>query len=116
MTDDERKQSCDIGRNVRELIGQAATLQVHPNRVREAEEHAGRASVERIIATKHDRHDRDPTPARTHVFGEDADCSKRKLSPRKTRERTADEHCDDPIAEDVDAERACRLRLFAYAA
>ena len=79
MTDDERKQGCDIRSNIRKLIGEAATLQVHPYRVGEAEEHTGRRGVKRIVAAKHDRDDGDPTPARAHVLGEDADRAERKL-------------------------------------
>ena len=116
MTDDERKQRRDIGSDIRELIGEAVTLQVHPDRVGEAEEDTGRRGVERIVATKHDGDDGDPTPAGAHVLGKDADRAKRQLRPRKTRERSGDEHCHDAIADDIDAERPRRVWLFAYAA
>ena len=115
MTDDERKQSCDIGSNIRELIGEAVALQVHPDRVGEAEQDAGRCRVKRIVATKHDRDDGDPSAARAHVFGKDADCAKRQLRTRKTCKRPGEEHCYDPVADDVDAERPSRLWLFTYA-
>ena len=87
MTDNERKQSCDIGRNIRELIGEAATLQVHPDRVSEAEQRTGGCGVKRIVATKHDRDDRDPSAACAHVLGKDADRAKRQLRPSETRKR-----------------------------
>lgn len=116
MTNDERKQSRDIGRNVRELIGEAAALQIHPYRVGQAEEHTGRCGVKRVLATKHDRDDGDPTPTRAHVLGKDADRAKRKLRARKTCKRPGEEHCYNPVADDVDAKRARRLGLFAYAA
>ena len=35
---------------------------------------------------------------------------------RKTRERPGDQHSDDAVADDVDAERGRRLRLLADAA
>ena len=115
MTDDERKQSRDIGRNIRELIGEAATLQVHPDRVGEAEQRTGRCGVKRIVAAKHDRNDRDPSAACAHVLGKDADRAERQLRPSETGKRAGYEHCEDPIADDVDAERPRRLWLFAYA-
>ena len=115
MTDDERKQSCDIGSNVCELIGEAVALQVHPDRVGEAEQHTGRRGVKRIVATKHDRDDGDPSATRAHVFGKDADRAKRQLRTRETCKRPGEEHCYGPIADDIDAERPRRLWLFPYA-
>ena len=91
------------------------TLQVHPYRIGEAEEHAGRRGVKGIVAAKHDRYDGDPAPARAHVLRKDADRAKRELRPGKTGKRAGDEHRDYPVADDVDAERARRFRLLAYA-
>jgi len=115
MTDDERKQSCDIGSNIRELIGEAVALQVHPDRVGEAEQHTGRCGVKRIVATKHDSDDSNPSAARAHIFGKDANRAKRQLRTRKTCKRTGCEHSYYPVADDVHAERLSRLRLLAYA-
>ena len=115
MTDDKRKQSCDIGSNIRQLIGEAMALQVHPDRVGEAEQHTGRRSVKRIVATKHDRDHGNPTAARAHVLGEHADRAERKLRPSETRKRAGYEHCYDPVTDDVNAECPSRLWLFAYA-
>src|ERR1700734_1619589 len=91
------------------------TLQVNPYRIGEAEEHAGRRGVKGIVAAKHDRDDGDPAPARAHVLRKDADRAKRELRPGKTGERAGDEHRGYPVADDVDAERARRFRLLAYA-
>ena len=115
MTDDERKQSCDIGSNIRELIGEAVALQVHPDRVGEAEQHTGRCGVKRIVTTKHDLDDGDPSATRAHVFGKDADRAKRQLRTRKTCKRPGEDHCYEPVADDVDAVRFRSLWLFAYA-
>ena len=90
MTDDERKQSCDIGSNISELIGEAMALQVHPDRVGEAEQHTGGRGVKRIVATEHDRDDGDPTAARAHVLGKHADRAKRQLRTRKTCKRAGE--------------------------
>ena len=90
-------------------------MQAHSDRVGKAEEHAGRRGVKRIVAAEHDRDDGDPAAPRAHVFGEDADRAKRELRPGKTRERPCNEHCDDTVAANVDAERAGRLRLLADA-
>ena len=116
MADRQRGEGDDIGRDVGELIGQPLALQAKPHRIGEAEQRAGGGGIERVAAPEHHRDHRDPAAARRHVFGEYRHGAERKLRARETDERARDEHGDDPIGVDVDAERLGGVRLLADAA
>ena len=116
MADDKRRERREIGRNVGQLVRQTLALQIDAQRICEAEKNASRGDVKGVVAPKHHRDDRDPSPPGAHILGKYADSAERQLRAREPGQRPRDEHRDDSVAGDVDAQRLGCVGLFANAA
>ena len=64
VADDKRRERREIGRDVGQLIRQTLALQIDAEGVGEAEKDAGTGGVERVVASKHHRDDRESTAPR----------------------------------------------------